>query len=276
MNDTNYQGGLLNSPRVAKYAALFLIFGVAFLAVEILATLHNLDYSPNATPSVITVSGEGKVSAPPTLATIYFTVSEDAATATQAQDAAAKNINAALAVLKKMNIADKDIQTSSYNVYPKYSYSQPCPMYAPAGGAYPPCVYNGSEQKIIGYTASQSVTVKIRNKDIVGQTLSNLGEAGVSNISGPNFTIENPDALQTQARTKAIADARAKATELARELGVRIVRVASYSEGGGGYPMYYKADAMGMGGATTASTPPTVPSGESEITVDVSVTYEIR
>jgi uncharacterized protein YggE len=197
----------------------------------------------------------------------------DAETAAGAQDAAAKKGNSALAALKQFNIADKDIQTSSYNVYPKYSYSQPC-VYNNANGYIPPCP--PSEQKIIGYTASQTVTLKIRDVNAVGKIVTALGGAEVSDLSGPNFTVENSDALQTEARKQAIDEAHAKAEELAKELGVRLVRVVNYSEGGGGYPvpMMYKAEAAGS--TADARTVPTVPTGENEITVDVSVTYEIR
>ncbi len=273
MNDMNSDTGLLNSPRVATLASAFLAVAIALLAVQIIATLHNIDESPNAAQNVITVSGEGKASATPNLATISFTVSEDATTASAAQDVAAKKTNAALAVLKDQKIADKDIQTSSYNVSPRYSYPQPC-VYN-SSGMMPPCPAGG-ESKIIGYTASQTVTVKIRNLDSVGVTVSALGGAGISNLYGPNFTIENPDALQAKARAEAIADARTKANELARELGVRVVHVVNYSEGGGSYPgPYYKAETLSADSGP-ARPVPQIPTGENEVTVDVSVTYEIR
>ncbi len=269
MNDANNEtSGILRNPLVAKLAAAFLIAATVLVALQALNTLINFDAPTTAPQNVITVNGEGKVSAVPNLATVSFTVSEDAETVAAAQDAAAKKVNASLAALKTLAIADKDVQTSSYNVYPRYSSSQPC------YGAMP-CVYNGNEQKIIGYTASQTVMVKIRNLDSVGNVVTALGAAGISNLNGPNFTIENPDALQAQARTKAIDDARGKATELAKELHVRLVRVASYSEGGGGYPIPY-ARAEALGGASSASTVPQVPTGQNEITVDVTISYEIR
>lgn len=260
--------GVLRSPLVAKLAVAFLVAATALVALQALDTLANFGAPTLPPQNIITVSGEGKVWATPNLATLSFTVSEDAATATAAQDVAAKKINAALAVLKNLQIADKDIQTSSYNVYPRYSYPQPC-----YGGM--PCIYNGNEQKIIGYTASQSVTVKVRNIDAVGNVVSAVGEAGISNVYGPNFTVENPDALQAQARTKAIADARAKAKALAKDLGVRIIRVVNYSEGGG-YPIFYGKGAAVSADSAPAPTVPQVPAGENEIIVDVSVTYEIR
>jgi uncharacterized protein YggE len=274
MNDTEYNGGVLQSPRVAKFAVIFLGALIAFVAIQILNGIQMLNESPNGQQNVITVSGEGKVSAVPDIATINFAVTEDATTAAAAQDAAAKKINAALAVLKDQKIDDKDVQTSSYNVYPRYSNVSPCPAYNSYGDV-PPCYPGNGEQKVIGYTASQDVTVKIRNVDSVGTIVTALGGTGISNINGPSFTVDNPDALQAEARDKAIADARTKANDLAKALGVRIVRVAQFSEGGGGYPvpMYSMA---GGAVAKDAATVPSIPTGQNEIDVTVSITYEIR
>jgi uncharacterized protein YggE len=266
--------GVLESPWVGKLAVVFLVLASLFMIGKAANALINFDAISEAPQNVITVSGEGKVSASPNLATISFAVSEDATTASDAQDAAAKKTNAALAVLKDLGIADKDIKTSSYNVYPRYSQSQPCVYYQGANGMMPPCP--ATEQKIIGYTASQTVDVKVRNLDTTGTVLSKLGSAGVSNIYGPNLTVENPDALQAQARADAIQKARAQANQLASQLGVRIVRLVNYSEGGGAYPMYYKTADAASGRGGMEATPPSIPTGENDITVNVTITYEIR
>jgi len=264
-----FNKGLLESPWVGKLAALFLVFATVFMAATAVNALINFDSISGQPTNIITVNGEGKVSALPNLATISFTVSENATTASAAQDAASKKVNVALAVLKDdLGIEEKDIKTSSYNVYPRYNnpapcYNYPCPEY---------------EQRVIGYTASQTVDVKVRDTDTTGTVLARLGDAGISNLYGPNFTIEDQDALISQARKEAIKKAREEAKVLADALGVRIVRIVNYSEGGYGYPMpYYAKDAAnGMGGAERSVTPPSIPSGENEISVNVSVTYEIR
>ncbi|MDE2079132.1 MAG: SIMPL domain-containing protein [Patescibacteria group bacterium] len=283
MNDSGHHEceGVFHSRKVTNLAAAAIVVFMAFLVVQAIATLQNMNEPAGVPQNVITVSGEGKASAAPDIATVSFTVSQDAATVSAAQDAAAKKENAALAALKPFSIADKDIQTSSYNVYPKYSSPAPC-VYntlAPSAGvssgvAMPVCP--PTESKIIGYTASETVTIKIRNLDNVGKIVTALGGAGISNLSGPDFSIENPDLVQAAARDQAIANAKTKAEELANALGVRIIRVTNYSEGGGGYPvpmMYSKAAGLG-GGAETAA--PSVPTGENQVTVDVSITYEIR
>lgn len=263
--------GLLESPWVGRLAALFLVFAIIFVGAKAINALINFDTIAEPPQNVITVTGEGKVSAAPDLASVSFTVSEDATTASQAQDAAAKKMNVALALLKDLKIADKDIKTGSYSVYPRYSNPTPC-YYT---DVYRPCP--ATESKIIGYTASQTVDVKVRNLDDVGNVMSKLGDAGISNLYGPNFTIEDEDGLRADARKEAIEKAKEQARELASQLGVRLVRIVSYSEGGyypGPYLKAMDSVAYGMGGAESSA--PSIPAGENEIVTNVTITYEIR
>lgn len=271
LNKYGLDKGLLESPWVGRLAALFLVFAIIFVGAKAVNALINFDTISEPPQNVITVNGEGKVSAAPDLATVSFTVSEDATTASQAQDAAAKKMNVALALLKEQNIADKDIKTGSYSVYPRYSNPAPC-YYT---DVYRPCP--ATESKIIGYTASQTVDVKVRDLDKTGNVLSKLGDAGISNLYGPNFTIENEDELRADARKDAIKKAKHQAEELASQLGVRLVRIVSYNEGGyypGPYMKAMDSVAYGMGGE--AATAPSVPAGENEIVSNVTITYEIR
>lgn len=272
--DEQNGSGILRDPRIAKFAIGFLIAATALVTIQAFSALSNFYESPSGQQDTITVSGEGKVSAPPDIATISFVVSENAPTVAAAQTSAAKNTNAALAALSSFNIASADIQTSSYDVSPQYS-STVCGVVAPGSGVALPCVYNGPGT-IIGYTASQTVTVTIRNLDSVGPVVTALGKANVSNIDGPNFSIDKPDAAEAQARALAIADARTKADTLAGELGVRILRVVNYSEGGSNYPLPMMAEGVSASNAAPTSVVPSVPVGENDVIVNVSVTYEIH
>jgi uncharacterized protein YggE len=135
---------------------------------------------------------------------------------------------------------------------------------------------SGGNQVISGYTASESITVKVRAVDSASKIMQDLGIAGVSDLSGPNFAIDNEDGLKAEARKKAIDDARAQAVVLAKDLGVRLGRVSSFNESGGGYPMYYAKDAMMGISAVSAPAPAELPKGENTISSDVTITYEIR
>ncbi len=224
--------------------------------------------------NTITLTGHGEVKAVPDIANIYFTVSKDAATAKDAQAQVAVVEKKALDLLKSKGIEEKDIKTQDASVYPKYEYKQAiCPP-VPAGGT---ATYycGGSKQVQNGFTASESITVKVRNVDDASAIMQGLATTGVSNLSGPNFAIDDEDNLKAEARKKAIDEAKEKAEVLAKQLGVRLGRVAGFSEGGNyGGPMYYAKDAaMGAGPEAPRAE---LPKGENTISSDVTITYEIR
>lgn len=259
-------GSLWTSKRIERLAALFLIVASLFVAILAIDGFSGL-FEPGAPASnIITVDGIGKATAVPNIATISFTTMGEGKTASQAQDEATKKNNVALALVKEKGVEDTDVKTTSYSLSPKYSYPQPC-----YNG---PCVYD--EQRIIGYVVQQTTEVRVRDLEMVGDLLSSLGDAGVSQLYGPNFTVEDEDAVRAEARKEAIDEAREKAKVLARDLGVRLVRVVSFSESAGGYPMpFYRSD-MAMGGALESKSSPTIAPGENEIVSQVYVTYEIR
>lgn len=250
------------SKAVRITAVLALAALALFLFVKFVDAAQNIGRSEFPIQNTFTVEGTGKVTAVPDIARINFSVTETATTVGVAQDAATKKMNAAIAYLKEAKIDEKDIKTTSYNVNPKYDYT---PCYS---GACP-------APKIVGYDVSQSVEVKVRDTAKAGEVLQGLGSRNVQNISGPSFGIDDPEKLQSDARGKAVADARAKAEILAEQLGVRIGKVVSFYESGG--PIMYANDMRGMGvSATKESAPaPELPTGENEYSINVSIVYEI-
>ncbi|MES2930566.1 MAG: SIMPL domain-containing protein [Patescibacteria group bacterium] len=217
----------------------------------------------------ITVSGTADVIAVSDLATLSVNLTKDGATAKEAQDLLNQSIAKTVDYLKGQNIEDKDIKSEYGGVNPKYSYDQmvcityPCPQRDP---------------KIVGYTATQTITVKVRAADMANEIRTGLTNLGNTNIYGPTFTIDDEDVFKAEAREKAITDAREKAEVLARQLDVRLGKIINFSEGNNGsYPMYEKAmvanQAMDASGAAPA---PTLPKGENTITSNVTITYEIH
>lgn len=233
---------------------------VAVLALGSLWLLRSIDHMDDARAagSTIMVSGSGKVSAKPDVAVGEFAISVERDTAQNAQDEASRKSKSVVEYLKKAGIEEKDIRTSGYNIYPQYDYA------------------NG-RSTIRGYQVTQSLTVKVRDLDKANDILDGVVGAGVNQVNSVQFTIDDADKLKAEAREKAIADAKEKARELRGQLGVRLGRIVSFSENTGGYPvpMYdMKAEnvARGMGGGGG----PELPTGENEITVNVSITYEIK
>ncbi len=219
-------------------------------------------------PATITVSGEGEVLAVSDIATVYVTLSKDAATTKEAQNLLNEQVTKTLAYLKEQKIEDKDIKSEYGGVNPKYSYeavncfTYPCPQRDP---------------KITGYTATQSITIKVRDVDNANEVRTGLANLGITNISGPTLSIDNEDGFKESARANAITDAQAKAKILAKQLHVRLGKVVSFSEGGMAYPMMYREKSvMNQDMAAGATPAPELPKGENKITSNVTIIYEIR
>jgi uncharacterized protein YggE len=241
---------------------------VLFLAMkfvnEVTHSERNADVSKVAT---IDVSGSGDAFAIPDTAEESFTVEQKGSSVQEAQGVVTKKVNDAISFLKDSGVAEKDIKTTGYNAYPEYNSSNPC---------YGTICPQTRTQAIIGYDVSEMVTVKIRDTSKVGAIIDGLGSRGVTGLNGPNFTVDNPDSVQADARAKAIADADAKAKILARDLHVRLVRVIRYSENqAGNYPMPMYDKAISSAGGAAAQAPEIAP-GQNKYTVNVTVTYEIR
>ncbi|MES2315210.1 MAG: SIMPL domain-containing protein [Patescibacteria group bacterium] len=244
-----------------------------FFAVKLLSEWRAYGMMGSNDSNTITLSGHGEVTAVPDIASVYFTIESSKATQGASSDEVNTKTKSILDFLKSSGVADKDIKTENYSSYPKYSSIAPCPMYINSSGIMPPC--RQGESKIIGYTVSQNISVKIRKADDVSKIIDGINKIGVTNMSGPNFTIDDEDALKADARKKAIDDAKTKADELAKELGVHLGRVANFSENGN-YPVMYGKAVMAMDSAGSAPVPAQIPKGENTISSDVTITYEIR
>ncbi len=245
---------------MGKLLTLLAIFAVLFMGVKFVNETRKLDATETDTTKMATidVSGQGVAFAVPDIASISFTVENKAASVHDAQLAVTSKANAAISFLKKSGVAEKDIQTTDYNAYPQYDY--------PRMG----------EPKLLGYTVSETVTAKVRDTGSTGNIIDGLGATGVTGISGPQFTVDDPDTINAEARTKAIADAKQKAEILSRQLGVSLVRIVRFSESNGGYPMplYAAKDAVGM--SAGAASAPVLPTGQNKYTSNVTITYAIE
>lgn len=260
--------------RLTKTGFVFLIVLSIFFAVLTISAIRATTFigSGGSNEHTITVSGEGEVFAVPDVAEFSFSVVEERNTPDAAQEIAADKVNRILSFLDENDVDDKDIKTTSYSVYPRYEYRREvinCVTF--------PCPQPPGERVLEGYEVRQSVRVKVRDTDAAGGLLAGVGELGAADISGLSFTIDDEDELQREARRLAIEDAQEKAKQLARDLDVKLVRVASFSEGGGNYypRLAIEADkAFGIGGG--GDVVPEIPVGENKIISNVTITYEIR
>jgi len=269
-----------NKKIVLQVLAVLAIVLSIFFIVKIYGEIKTIGMlGGSSEPATISFSGYGEVTAVPDIANISFIISKDAKTAKKAQEGVAEIEKNALDFLRGKDIADKDMKTTNASVYPKYEYQQAiCPQISVESGAdrVAPSYYcPGGKQVLIGYTASETITVKVRKVDDAGVVMQGLGDVGVSNLRGPNFAIDKEDELKAEARKLAIDEAKAKADILAKDLGVRLVKIVNFYESGNDYPMMYAESAM-MKSIDEAPAPAELPKGENTISSNVTVTYEIR
>lgn len=252
---------------VAKHIVLGIFAVVLIVYIGLLArnAMKNFDYIGKSLDQInlITVSGIGKVSATPDIAVLSIGVISDSLTVSQATKDNTEKMNKIVDAIKnQFKVESKDVQTFGYNVSPKYDWT-------------------GGQQRIIGYTVSQNVAVKVRDFTKTGDIISKSTELGANSVSGPQFSIDNPEKFQQDARAIAIKQAKDKAQIMADQVGIKLGRIVNYYEGGqenSPIPMYAKADgiAFGMGGGASASIAPPIESGSQDVQINVNISYEIK
>ena len=207
----------------------------------------------------IVISETGEVYAKPDLAVVNFSVIEEAKTAAEATSKNTETMNNIIQAMEDQGIEDKDLKTISFNLYPRYEYTDD--------------TFN--KRILVGYEVSQNLEVKIRDMEKIGTIIEEATSAGANDVGGLQFTIDNEDGLKKEARAQAIGKAKNKAQELSSQLGVKLGRVISFNESF--FVPYYdnrayleKAEGMGGGGSV-----PDIQTGENTISVTITVVYEI-
>lgn len=250
----------VSSSKIAQYLAIGLVVLIALMAIsnvwDIFAKWGFIN-PPQQTPNTITISADGKATAAPDTAQISVSVVTDGATADEVQQKNAQIANNVVEYLKTAGVESKDIKTTQYNLYPRYDY------------------YNG-KQTLAGFSLTQTMDVKIRNLQKVGEIITGTVAKGANQISSVNYFIDDPEVFKAQARAQAFDKAKVKAKEVAKLAGVRLGDVVTFSESVNGYPipMYEKAySSTGYGGG--GITPDTQP-GSQDVVISVSVVFEIK
>jgi uncharacterized protein YggE len=205
--------------------------------------------------TVLEISADGTSTRTPDLAIIQAGVVTQSVTAGEAMRQNSTRMATVLAALKRAGVAERDIQTSSISLSPQYRYAQ----------NEPPV--------ITGYQASNQVTVRFRDIAKSGTILDALVKEGANNISGPNLTIDKPEAALDEARTAAVGTARARAELYAKAAGLRVDRILSISESGA---MPVPPRPMMMMRAEAAADSTQIAAGESELRVSLSVRFLLK
>lgn len=232
-------------------------------------------------PSGIWVSGNGKASGAPDIAVISLGVESVEDTAAIARARAAAAMNRVTQVLTDAGIASSDIQTRYFSINPRYQgvEIERCDEAEPEGeqeGSTEKSCYTVWESRLIGYEVSNQASVKIRNLSNVGTIIDQVTEAAgdLVRINGINFNIENPQPLQDEARTNAVADMKRKAEMLAELAGVKLGRLVYLNEGAAYAPpevLYARAESAAFDSAAAT----VISGGELEFSVAVQGVFLI-
>ena len=208
----------------------------------------------------IWVNGEGKVLAAPDLAEINLGIEVEADTVNEAQTQAAESMDAVMSTLEEAGIEEKDIQTSRFSIYPVRKWDD-----------------DGNEYILVGYRVTNTVNVKIRDLDKVGDIIDSVAGSGgdFTQIGGIEFSVEDPTPYKDEAREKAFAQAKDKAEQLATLSGLTLGEVTYVTE-----TSYYAStvrmsvNEFGAPAPGEASTP--ISPGEQEISVSIQVAFDIK
>jgi uncharacterized protein len=206
--------------------------------------------------TLLEVVAEGSSTRTPDLAVLQAGVVSQAPSAAEAMRLNGTRMAAVLAALRRAGVAERDLQTSAIGLSPQYRYAE----------NQPPV--------ITGYQASNQVTIRFRDIAASGKILDALVREGANNISGPELVVDKPDAALDQARTAAVAKARARATLYAQAAGLRVDRILSISETSASAPPPRPMPQM-MARSEAADMTQVVP-GERELTVSVSVRFLLK
>jgi uncharacterized protein YggE len=260
-----------------RTGALLLLTLSALIVVMIFTQVRTYKYiGQNPTSeATITVSGDAEGFAKPDIAEISYSVEFLGKTPKEAKDEVAKKTEALTAFVKGSGVDAKDIRTTNYSLYPEYDWIQervaPCTInYCPPQPA--------GKQVLKGYRITESYEIKLRgdNFDKAGDVIGGLADKGATNVSGLTFKVDGEEKILEGVRSEAIAEARAKAEKLAKELGVDIVRVQSYNEGVN-YPMFNARGGAEMKlMAADAGPAVNIQPGQEKLSTSVTITYVVR
>ncbi len=216
-----------------------------------------------------TVSGDGKSSGTPDVAEFsFYVITEGGADVAKLQSDNATKMNKALEFIKKQGVAAKDIKTEQYSISPRYQTTA-CDY--SSGKVCPP-------PEITGYTVQQGASVKIRDFKLISELLKGVVQNGANSVSQISFALDNPTEVENAARAEAFKKAKEKAEALAKAGGFSLGRLLDISEGMTS-PVYYGRGGgvmMDMAKSEAPAVAPSIEAGSQEVTITVSLKYEIQ
>lgn len=242
-------------------------FGQTTVATPVLA--------PGST--MLSITAEGQSRRAPDLALFSAGVVTQGANAAEALSANASRMDRVLAALRRAGIEARDLQTSAVSLQPRYSDPERDAQIRARELRQPyiPPV-QPEAPRIIGYEARNSLSIRLRRLGQMGRIIDTLAAEGANQIDGPNFTVDDQRAALDEARTEAVANARARAELYARAAGLKVSRILSISETGGHYPVQQIMVTGRMAGGPPPPPPPPTPIAPGEVALGVSLAVQFE
>lgn len=209
----------------------------------------------NTPGTLVNISATAEATRIPDVARISAGVVTQAADSNSALRANAQQMSKVMEALQKVGIAERDVQTSGVNLNPQYKYE------------------DNKAPQIIGYQASNTVNIKVREIGALGKILDLLSQQGANQINGPMFSIDQPEPVYDQARIEALKKSQERANTYAKALGLRVARIVSVDEtnNGGFQPMAVLSAAPRAAKEFDSPISP----GESTLSVTLNVVFEL-
>ena len=232
------------------------------LALLAAASTPSLAAEQHRQPATIQVSATGEASIIPDMAIIQLSVLREGETARDALDANTVAMAKVMDALLSAGIEERDLQTSNFSIQPRYVY---------------PKRRNNEEEKpprIVGYTVSNDLTVRIRDLKAVGTILDQSVTLGVNRGGNIRFTSSAPDAAISEARKSAMMKAMEKAKVLVETAGAKLGAIRSISEQNRGVPQPRVMARMADAAMEAKAVP--IAAGENTYSVTVNVSWEIE
>ena len=205
--------------------------------------------------TLLNVSAQAEARRVPDVATISAGVVTQAADGNTAMRQNAEQMAKVMAAIKAAGIAEKDIQTSGISLNPQYRYVE------------------NEAPSITGYQATNTVSLKVRDITKLGKVLDSLAAQGANQINGPSFQIDQPEPVYDEARLAALKKAKDRGESYAKALDLKVRRIISISEGGGGG--FRPVPMMAMSARGKAEMDTAVSPGETEVSVSLDVVFEL-
>jgi len=228
-----------------------LIVAVAALSVHAGPSTAAPVTASDAATHTITVSASGKVTVVPDVARVTLGVTITTPTVKAARASAADSMTKIIAAIKKLGVADADIQTVGLNLYPQYT--------------------NGSSTKIAGYTISEQLSVTIRDLENAGDVVDAATANGATDVNGISFELADPAKALNDARASAVAAAQASAQAMATAAHVSLGSVVAITDATPPSPIFYGVRAQ----AADSSAPTPVQVGTQDVSATVTVVFAI-